>query len=139
VTTLLTGVEQPEHRRLLHAYATWQILRRLRRRATNNTTGRTPTGYPCTQLLVATRFLGWLDHTSTALAQCRQGDVDTWLADGPAGYPVRDFLGWAAEHHYWKRLYHGRRLLLRRQQAPHLRLRSGQPAAGSPLESKCQL
>jgi len=100
VTTLLTGVEAPEHRRLLHAYATWQILRRLRRRATNNTTGRTPTGHPRTQLLVATRFLTWLDHTGTALAQCSQGDVDTWLAGGPAGYPVRDFLGWAAEHHH---------------------------------------
>jgi hypothetical protein len=58
----LSRVEQPEHRQLLHAYATWQILRRLRRRATNNTTtGRTPTSYPRTQLLVATRFLGWLD------------------------------------------------------------------------------
>lgn len=99
-TTLLGRVEQPEHRRLLHSYATWQVLRRLRRRASTNTTGRTPTSYPRTQLLVATRFLGWLDHTGVTLAQCRQGDVDTWLADGPAGYPVRDFLGWAAEHHH---------------------------------------
>lgn len=100
VTTLLTGVEQPEHRRLLHAYATWRVLRRLRHRAAANTTGRTPTGYPRTQLLVATRFLTWLDHTGTTMAQCSQGDVDTWLAGGPAGYPVRDFLGWAAEHHH---------------------------------------
>ena len=29
--TLLAGVTHPEHRRLLHAYATWQVLRRLRR------------------------------------------------------------------------------------------------------------
>jgi len=99
-TTALSGVEQPEHRRLLHAYATWQVLRRLRRRASNNTTGRTPTGYPRTQLLVASRFLGWLDQRGVTLAKCRQGDVDSWLADGPAGYPVRDFLGWAAEHHH---------------------------------------
>ena len=34
------------------------------------------------------------------MAQCRQRDVDTWLAKGPAGYPVRDFLDWAAEHHH---------------------------------------
>jgi hypothetical protein len=100
VTTLLAGVEQPEHRRLLHAYATWRVLRRLRQRAAQNTNGRTPTGYPRTQLLVATRFLTWLDHTGVTMAQCRQSDVDTWLADGPAGYPVRDFLGWAAEHHH---------------------------------------
>lgn len=99
-TTLLSGVEQPEHRRLLHAYATWQVLRRLRRRATNNTTGRTPTSYPRNQLLVAARFLGWLDQRGVPLAHCRQDDVDTWLADGPAGYPIRHFLGWAAEHHH---------------------------------------
>jgi len=100
VTTLLTGVEQPEHRRLLHAYATWRVLRRLRHRAAQNTTGRTSTGYPRTQLLVATRFLTWLEHSGVTMAQCHQGDVDTWLANGPAGYPVRDFLGWAAEHHH---------------------------------------
>lgn len=99
-TTLLVSVEHPEHRRLLQAYATWQVLRRLRRRAAHNTTGRTPTSYPRTQLLVATRFLGWLDQRGTSLAQCRQGDIDSWLADGPAGYPVRDFVGWAAEHHH---------------------------------------
>jgi len=100
VATLLTGVQQPEHRRLLHAYATWRVLRRLRRRAARNTAGPTPTGYSRTQLLVATRFLAWLDQTGPTLAQCRQRDVDTWLAKGPAGYPVRDFLDWAAEHHH---------------------------------------
>lgn len=99
-TTLLSGVEQPEHRRLLHGYATWHVLRRLRRRASNNTTGRTPTSYPRTQLLVAARFLGWLDRRGVTLAHCRQRDIDSWLADGPAGYPVRDFLNWAGEHHH---------------------------------------
>ncbi|MGH7744381.1 MAG: hypothetical protein ACREQ5_06105, partial [Candidatus Dormibacteria bacterium] len=100
VATLLTGVEQPEHRRLLHTYATWRVLRRLRHRAAQNTTAPTPTGYPRTQLLVATRFLAWLDQTGPPLARCRQRDIDTWLAKGPAGYPVRDFLSWAAEHHH---------------------------------------
>src|SRR5665647_3307359 len=57
-------------------------------------------GHPRTQLLVATRFLTWLEHSGVTMAQCHQGDVDTWLANGPAGYPVRDFLGWAAEHHH---------------------------------------
>lgn len=100
VTTVLADVEQPEHRRVLQAYATWQVLRRLRRRAAHNTTGQSPTSYPRTQLLVATRFLGWLHQRGLTLGQCRQGDLDSWLATGPAGYPVRDFLGWAAEHHH---------------------------------------
>lgn len=96
--TLLANIEHLEHRRLLHAYATWQVLRRARRRAARSTTGRTPTGYPRTQLIVAARFLRWLDEQGIALAQCRQRDLDSWLADGPTGYPVRDFLSWAADH-----------------------------------------
>lgn len=98
--TVLTNVEHPEHRRLLQAYATWRVLRRARRRAEHNSDGRTPTSFPRTQLLVAARFLNWLDQRDVTLAQCSQSDVEGWLADGPAGYPVRDFLGWAAEHHH---------------------------------------
>ena len=103
-TTVLVGVEQPEHRRLLQSYATWRVLRKTRRRAEHNSTGRTPTSYPRTQLLVAARFLDWLDQRDVPLAQCSQGDVDQWLADGPAGYPIRDFLTWAAEHHHSPRM-----------------------------------
>ena len=99
-STLLTGVEPPEHRRLLQAYATWRVLRRARRRAEHNNHGQTPTSYPRTQLLAAARFIGWLDQRGVPLADCSQADVDSWLADGPAGYPVKDFLVWAAEHHH---------------------------------------
>ncbi|MHB1063073.1 MAG: hypothetical protein ACYC1Z_01025 [Georgenia sp.] len=100
VADVLADVQDGEHRRLLQAYATWQVLRRLRRRAAHNTTGQSPTSYPRTQLLVAIRFLAWLHPRGVPLAQCSQGDVDSWLAEWPAGYPVRDFLGWAAEHHH---------------------------------------
>ena len=99
-STVLNSVEQPEHRRLLQAYATWRVLQRTRRRAELNSNGWTPTNYPRTQLLVASRFLGWLDQRGLTLAHCSQGDVDNWLAAGPAGYPVRDFLSWAAEHRH---------------------------------------
>ncbi len=99
-STVLANVENPEHRRLLQAYATWRVLRKARRRAEHNSNGRTPTSYPRTQLLVAARFLDWLNQRSVTLAQCSQGDVDNWLAEGPAGYPIRDFLSWAAEHHH---------------------------------------
>lgn len=99
-STMLPNVQQPEHRRLLQAYATWRVLRRARRRAEHNGNGRTPTSHPRTQLLVASRFLRWLDQRGISLAQCSQGDVDNWLAEGPAGYGVRDFLNWTAEHHH---------------------------------------
>src|SRR5664280_1403435 len=61
---------------------------------------RTPTGYARTRLRAAIRFLAWHDHRGVPLAECRQADVDDWLAAGPAGYPVRDFLDWAADHRH---------------------------------------
>lgn len=100
VPELLAGVEQPEHRRLLHAYATWRVLRRLRRRPASSSATPTPTGHPRTQLLAAARFLAWLDHAGVTLAHCGQRDVDAWLAEGAAGYPIRDFLDWAAERRH---------------------------------------
>ena len=98
--TLLSGIEHAEHRRLLQAYATWRVLRRARRRAEQNTTGRTPTAYPRTQLLAAARLLDWLDRQGIALARCSQRDIDRWLSGGPATHAASDFLGWAAEHHH---------------------------------------
>jgi len=44
VDRLLADVEPAEHRRLLHAYATWRVLRRLRHRSTAAHRPRTPTG-----------------------------------------------------------------------------------------------
>ena len=41
-------------------------------------------------------FLAWLRQHGLTLASCGQGDVETWLATGPAAYDVRDFLAWAA-------------------------------------------
>ncbi|EWT03913.1 hypothetical protein N864_16025 [Intrasporangium chromatireducens Q5-1] len=100
VATVLAEVQDGEHRRLLQGYATWQVLRRLRRRAARSATGHSPTGYPRTQLRTAARFLNWLDQQGLTLDRCRQGDLDDWLAATPTGYPARDFLAWAAEHHH---------------------------------------
>jgi hypothetical protein len=96
--TLLADIARAEHRRLLQAYATWRVLRRLRRRAADTPRARTATSYPRTQLLTARAFLSWLDQQGLTLRDCRQTHLDDWLAQGPASYPVRDFLQWAAQH-----------------------------------------
>lgn len=99
-STLLDDLTTAEHRRLLQAYATWRVLRRLRRRTADKPQARTATSYPRTQLLTARRFLTWLDQQGLALRECQQAHVDDWLTHGPASYPVRDFLLWAGEHHH---------------------------------------
>ena len=104
-STLLTELNNAEHRRLLQAYATWRVLRRLRRRAADTPMARTATTHPRTQLLTARRFLTWLDQQGLALGECRQAHVDDWLSHGPASYPVRDFLTWAGQHRHCPALH----------------------------------
>jgi hypothetical protein len=38
----------------------------------------------------------WLARNGQSLRQCRQADVDNWLASGPGAGHARDFLTWAA-------------------------------------------
>jgi len=94
VATTLAGIDRDSDRRLVHAYATWRVLRRLRRSA-RSTGPRTNTCHAHLRITAAARFLAWLSESKTSLDQAGQGDVETWLTGGPARYDVRDFLTWA--------------------------------------------
>ncbi|HET9247345.1 MAG TPA: hypothetical protein VFO15_16190 [Xanthobacteraceae bacterium] len=96
---LLSTIELPEHRRLVRAFATWQIMRRLRRRAETSPAPRTYTAHAKVKIKAAAGFLAWLTTNDTALTDCRQADIDTWLTTGPSACQVREFLTWAAEGH----------------------------------------
>lgn len=80
------------------AFATWQVLRRLRRHAEAHPRPRTYTCRARRQITAAIRLLAWLAERHTSLRETTQADLDTWLAGGPETYQVRDFLGWAGEH-----------------------------------------
>ncbi|WP_045878502.1 hypothetical protein [Pseudofrankia sp. DC12] len=98
LTARLAAVDPPEHRRILTAYATWRVLRRLRRRAEHRRSPRTWTRYAETRVHVAIRFLGWLHDRGTALADLDQSTLDLWLTTtGPAAANIRDFLNWATD------------------------------------------
>lgn len=96
---LLSAIEVPEHRRLVQAFATWQVMRRLRRRAATNPAPRTYTAHAKTTIKTAASFLTWLATNDTALAKARQADIDNWLTTGPRACHVREFLTWAAGQH----------------------------------------
>jgi hypothetical protein len=100
LATLLASIDQPEHRRLVQTYATWRVMRRLRRAAAANPKPRTYTAHARTRIKSAADFLTWLHSRGRSLTGCRQPDIDDWLATGPAACHVRDFLAWAAEHHH---------------------------------------
>jgi len=99
---ILASIDHPADRRLMQAYLTWRILRRLRRRS--ETGPRTPTGHARHRVHAVVAFLSWLRELDLTLASCRQGDVETWLATSPAAYDVRDFLAWAADGKHCQKL-----------------------------------
>jgi hypothetical protein len=94
---LLATIDPPDHRRLVQAFGTWRVMRRLRRRAETNPDRQTYTAHAKIRIKAAADFLAWLATRHTALAQTRQADIDDWLITGSNARRVRDFLAWAAE------------------------------------------
>ena len=87
----------PEHRRLVRAFATWQVIMRLRRASGARRRPRTYTARARNMISAAVRFLSWLGARGTTLPACRQADIDDWLTTaGPGAADVRDFVAWAA-------------------------------------------
>jgi hypothetical protein len=99
---LLTGIEPPEDRRLVQAYATWQVMRRLRASAKQNR-ARTPTANARNNIRAAASLLAWLRSRHTTLSGCRQGHIDQWLRTGPSASLARDFLTWASSRGHAQR------------------------------------
>lgn len=96
VKATVRAIDEPEDRRLVHTFATWTVLRRLRRRADRGEPVRTR--HAKTRITAAVRLLAWLRARGQTLTEVRQADVDIWLAsEGPAANDVGDFLRWAAE------------------------------------------
>ena len=104
ITDAVADVHPGEHRRLAHAYATWHVLHRLRRRAGRAGRPRTVTAFPETQIRAAIAFLSWVGDQGLTMSALTQADIDRWLTTGPAALTVRDFLTWAADHGHSQRL-----------------------------------
>jgi hypothetical protein len=93
---ILEAIEPAADRRLVHAYATWDVMRRLRARAASSGLARTPTAHARNNVRAAADLLAWLRQQGMTLAECSQSDVDEWLATGPSAAQARYFLAWAA-------------------------------------------
>jgi hypothetical protein len=98
LSDVIESVRPAASQRLARAYATWQVMRRLRASAARATRPRTHTAHAHRNIRAAAGFLGWLADRRLTLADCQQADVDAWLATGPAVCQARDFLAWATRH-----------------------------------------
>jgi hypothetical protein len=94
--TVLEAISPAADRRLVQAYATWQVMRRLRASAAAAARPRTPTAHARNHIRAAAGLLAWLRGRGTELAACGQADIDQWLRTGPSACLARDFLAWAA-------------------------------------------
>lgn len=97
LTGWLAQITDPEHRKVLHQYATWQVLRRLRATAADGPIGHYRAQNARRGLRVAAGFLEHLTSIDTTLVGCRQGDLDRWFAHATSGdrRDLRSFLRWA--------------------------------------------
>ena len=84
-----------QEKEILHRYAVWHVLRRLRQRTrgTHATCGQADAARR--NIAAAVAFLNWLTARGLTLASCPQGDLDEWMAAasisqrGPAGHFIR--------------------------------------------------
>ncbi|MET9089668.1 site-specific integrase [Streptomyces sp. NPDC004237] len=97
LTGLLASQPDPEHRKVLHRYTIWHLVRRLRRR--NNGRPITPQQFMSARQRThaAVAFLNWLTAHDLTLETCRQADLDQWLTDDSATYrqTAGHFIRWA--------------------------------------------
>lgn len=93
---LLATIEPAADRRLVQAYASWHVMRRLHAAAGRDDRPRTPTAQARNNVRAAAALLAWLRGRGTELSACRQSDIDWWLRTGPAARLARDFVTWAA-------------------------------------------
>jgi hypothetical protein len=103
LASLLEAIEPAADRRLVQAYATWQVMRRLRASAQRGRV-RTPTAHARNNVRAAASLLAWLRDRGITLASCSQGGIDHWLGTGPSACLARDFLTWAADRGHCQRL-----------------------------------
>ena len=89
--------ERPGQRQLLHRYAVWHVIRRLRGRlgGTHATHGQVLAAQRIIKAAIA--LLDWLTAHDLTLAAARQGDLETWLASAQASHrtDAGNFVRWA--------------------------------------------
>jgi hypothetical protein len=112
----LSDVPDPEHRRLLHHFATWRQLHRLRAKAAESPLTMPQARDARVQVNQGDAFLTWLTNRGIALEEYRQADLDAWYAATSNGTAQR-LLRWCMECGHMPKLV---RALQTRECAPAL-------------------
>jgi len=112
IASAINAAGDPAERRVLHGYAVWHHLRRLRqrlaRRGGTHATHLQTLNVRC-HVIATVNFLAWLRRQGRTLATCTQADLDRWTADPRATYrdETGHFVRWAVEHRHASQLTFG--------------------------------
>ena len=97
ISQAVSGHAGPDDKELLHRYAAWHLLRRLRQRNRGATTTYGQLNTVRQRVRAAVGLLGWLRERGLTLASCSQADLDAWLAgtDATRKAEAGHFVRWA--------------------------------------------
>ncbi len=97
ITRTITARPDAEQQQLLHHYAVWHLLRRLRGRLNGTDTTHTQAVVVQQHVKAAVTLLDWLTAHDLTLATAGQGDLEAWLASGDAAHrrEAGNFVRWA--------------------------------------------
>ena len=96
-TQLVAARTDPDERQLLHRYAVWHVLRRLRSRARGTPTTPQQAATARRRIDAATAFLDCMRARDLTLATCTQADLDEWTASASVNQrgQTGPFIRWA--------------------------------------------
>jgi hypothetical protein len=99
ITATIAQRDDPDQRQLLHRYAVWHLLRRLRRRVNGATVTHNQAVVVRQHVKAAVSLLEWLATHGLTLSSARQGDLEAWLAGGDAVHrrEAGNFVRWAKQ------------------------------------------
>ncbi|MGH3390182.1 MAG: hypothetical protein ACRDOO_15040 [Actinomadura sp.] len=97
ITTTIAQREDADQQQLLHRYAVWHLLRRLRHRTGGTDTTHDQLVGVRQHVKAAIGLLDWLTRHDLTLATCRQNDLDTWISSDQAAHrrETGHFVRWA--------------------------------------------
>jgi hypothetical protein len=86
-----------DHRQLLHRYAFWHVLRRLRHRVGSGHITHNQVVAARNRINAAAAFLDWLTSRDRTLVTCTHGDLDQWMIDASLNQhgQTGPFIRWA--------------------------------------------
>jgi hypothetical protein len=98
LTDVLATRTDPDQRQILHRYAIWHLLRRLRQRNNGRATTHQQYAVVHQHVRAAVILLDWLTAQQLSLPTCGQADLDRWLTSSEAShrYQAGHFVRWAA-------------------------------------------